>query len=69
MVRRAPRKYTPEQEIINLRAKGEITPKEAQRRLKQLSKEEEAYAKQLAQEEETYANRGIFRRVLDFMTP
>ena len=32
------RRYTPEQEIINLRAKGAITPKEAKARLKKLAR-------------------------------
>lgn len=51
------RKYTPEQKIINLRAKGEITHQEAARRIRALGRQEEAKA-----------NRGFLRRVLDFFT-
>ena len=54
------RKYTPEQEIVNLRAKGAITQEEARKRLLALTRQEKA--------EEAKANRSVFRRVLDFFT-
>ena len=58
------RKYTPEQEIANLRSKGKITHQEAGRRLRALVLEEKA--EQAA--EAAKAERGVFRRVLDFFT-
>jgi hypothetical protein len=54
------RKYTPEQEINNLRSKGKITHQEAGRRIRALAREEVVA--------EVKANRGVFRRVLDFFT-
>lgn len=65
MARRVPKKYTPEQEIITLRAKGEITHQQATRRLRALSEEKETKEK----ETKAKASRGILKRVLDFMTP
>jgi hypothetical protein len=58
------RKYTPEQEIGNLRSKGKITHQEAGRRIRALAQEEKAEAAAEAAESE----RGVFRRVLDFLT-
>jgi hypothetical protein len=58
------RKYTPEQEINNLRSKGKITHQEAGRRVRALAREEKAEAAI----EAAKAERGIFRRVLDFFT-
>jgi hypothetical protein len=54
------RKYTPEQEIANLRSKRKITHREAGQRLRALAREEKAEAAK--------ADRSLFRRVLDFVT-
>jgi hypothetical protein len=57
------RKYTPEQEINNLRSKGKITHQEAGRRLRALAKEGKAEAAVEAAKSE----RGVFRRMLDLL--
>jgi hypothetical protein len=62
------RKYTPEQEIVNLRLKGEITKKEASRRIRALTRREKAETVVEKVVEEVKTNRGVFRRVLDFFT-
>jgi hypothetical protein len=62
------RKYTPEQKIVNLRVKGEITRIEADRRIKKLAQEEEAQ-KEAQKEAQAKTNRGFFRKILDFLTP
>ncbi len=59
-------------QIVNLRAKGEITRSEANRRIKNLAQEEEArkQARRVARKEaQAKANRGVFRKILDFLTP
>lgn len=58
------RKITPEQEIINLRAKGAIDQREANCRIRDLRAKEYKIT-------EIKANRrkSLFWRVVDFMTP
>jgi hypothetical protein len=64
------RKYTPEQEINNLRSKGKITHQEAGRRVRALKAEQLAEeAEQVAEEAKASSGiRGAFRRVRNFFS-
>ena len=63
------RKYTPEQEIINLRGKGEITHTEANLRIKALGKRDDAgrrEATRAATRKRKRAKRPLLRKIREF---
>jgi len=63
------RKYTPEQEIINLRGKGEITHKEANRRIAALGDKDDAgrlAATRAATVKRKRAKRPLLRKIREF---
>ena len=64
------RTYTPEQEIVNLRAKRKITHQEASRRLRVLAREEEVekVAEETAEAKANSGIRGALRSVINYFT-